>query len=123
MQQTTPVREVAGGQSAGLPEIGLILNHLTLIESQLQAVQRTIDELQPKGQAALPEGLWLKPADAAALLNVPVRTLQSYVRQNRVPEDAIRTVHRAKRVDRLFHREKLLAARDSGVLYGVSPAA
>ena len=99
-----------------------VVNHLLLIQGELQALRRELHELradrQPKGRLADAE--WLKPGDMAAILNVPVRTLQGWHRRNRVPVDAIKQVTNGRRVDNLFHRERMVKAVSSGVVYGAA---
>jgi len=100
----------------------LIVNHLLLIQSELQDLRRELRDLrsdqQPKGRLADAE--WLKPGDMAALLNVPVRTLQGWHRRHRVPADAVKQVTNGRRTDNLFHRERMIKAVSSGVVYGAT---
>jgi len=99
-----------------------VLNHLILIQAELQNLRTEIKELRSsKSPGTVPEADWLKPEDMAKLVNVPVRTLQGWHRRGRLPEGSTRQVVRGSggRVDNLYHRETVITAVSSGFVFGV----
>jgi len=98
----------------------LIVSHLLLIQSELQDLRREVQELRSarKPQGPMADAEWLKPSDMAAVLGVPVRTLQGWHRRHRVPADAVKQAVNGSRRDNLFHRERTIKAVSSGVVYG-----